>query len=233
MIPLWGMIVTNTNNFNLCDFAEFNQHLYLEIPLDEQELQEKFSNDFVYWSLNDFDKDGFELTSIERHILENNFLSPSCYINKWAMQNKWYHQSPTCQGTVVDHALILERYAFSGELLEQLNRWAKRYPIIHKLTQIKPKWGIDFSLDWVDQDGVIELVHIEYDSNDLDQVLKVKQQIEHDIETSDFIRMAEKLKRVQPLLSTLSSVAQNNYRVREFLGLGPSLPAEKLQKVWK
>ena len=46
---------------------------------------------------------------------------------------------------------MFERKGYTGAALDQLTEWAKKNNLIYKLIAIRPKWGLDFSIDYVDK----------------------------------------------------------------------------------
>ena len=78
--------------------------------------------------------------------------------------------------------MILERKGFSGEALLQLRDLALLNPLIYKIINIKPKFCIDFSLDYVDFDGnCMEILHYEYDGFNLNEIISAKEILEEKI----------------------------------------------------
>ena len=65
------------------------------------------------------------------------------------------------------------------------------------MIKLKPKWGIDMSIDYVDNNGhVMELFHYEWDDTELDTVLEKKEIIELFILNNDWEDVAKtKLQR--------------------------------------
>ena len=52
-------------------------------------------------------------------------------------------------------------------LVDYLTDWAKKNNLIYKLIAIRPKWGLDFSIDYVDNEGnAFEIFHWEFDGFD-------------------------------------------------------------------
>jgi hypothetical protein len=70
---------------------------------------------------------------------------------------------------------MFERKGYSGEALQQLTTWAGYRPQFHKLIAMRPKWGLDFSIDYADREGnVFELLHWEYDGFEHDEIAEQK-----------------------------------------------------------
>lgn len=128
-----------------------------------------------------FDQNGYDLTPIEIRFAHSNQSEPQSHReHRHALKWPWITQNENkIEGAVLNHSLLFERKAYQGAALEQLQAWANELPILHKVIAMRPKWGLDFSMDYVDRDGnAFEILHWEWDSFDYDeiQVRKLKQQ---------------------------------------------------------
>ncbi len=92
------------------------------------------------------------------------------------LRQDWFTADDTEYGPHINHAYMFERKGYSGDALNQLESWAAYRPHFHKLTAMRPKWGLDFSIDYCDREGnVFELLHWEYDGFDYNEVADKKE----------------------------------------------------------
>ena len=141
------------------------------IPLDRIESP-------VARELELFDTNGYDLTLLEQRYAEINHPA-SKHRYKFTLKYPWFTSEPILEGAHINHALLFERKGYTGPALEQLKRWSKENPLVNKLIQINPKWGIDLSIDYVDKEGnVFEVFHYEWDDFNYEKVLEHKQKIE-------------------------------------------------------
>jgi hypothetical protein len=96
-------------------------------------------------------------------------------------------------GAHINHSDIFERKGFSSDALEQLYSIAPTNPMLYKLIKMKPKWGIDISIDYISPDAVFEVFHYEWDSFDYEQVMEKKLEIEKFLLNLDWDDVAKDL----------------------------------------
>jgi len=136
----------------------------------------------------DFDKDGYEIpTPLEHLHYEANGVELNREIQfHIAPVQEWYRDTEQSeQNLVLDHCMLLTRYAFAGEAREQIVEVCKTRPILQKLLNIKPKWGIDFSLDFVSHNLVMEVIHIEQDFDRIEDAYSAKERLESIIDNTE------------------------------------------------
>ena len=142
--------------------------------------------------LKRFDQTGYHLCPLEQEYANVNMDNLEYQWDGMAMSKDWFTHDRTT-GPHINHGYLYERKGFDGEALDQLINWSKENHLLHKMSQIKPKWGIDFSLDYVDEDrsNTMELFHYEWDDNDLNAVLEKKQIIEDLVFSTDWFEFAK------------------------------------------
>ena len=167
---------------------EFTNNPYLTIPI-ERHLVETLP-------FKDFDKDGYEVPTPLEHLhyeINNVELNRKIQFHIAPVQEWYYDIEQSEHGLVLDHCMLLTRYAFGGEAREQIKDVCKNRPILQKLLNIKPKWGIDFSLDYVTHDIVMEVIHIEQDFDNVESAYEAKERLEHIIDNTDWFDGAMRL----------------------------------------
>ena len=169
--------------------------------------------------LRDFDKDGYEVPApLELAYYRANDVIMNTKIQYHiAPVQEWFTDTENSEhGLVLDHCMILTRYALAGEAREQLEEVAKNRPIVNKLLSIKPKYGIDFSLDYVTHDVIMEVIHIEQDFTTLEEANEAKERLEHIIDTTDWYQGVVDLQRKKHEWENLSSDDHSDYKAQFF-----------------
>jgi len=192
-------------------FPEFNSDAYLTKPI-ERNLVETLP-------FKDFDKDGYEVpTPLEHLHYEENGIELNREIQfHIAPVQEWYRDIEQSEhGLVLDHCMLLTRYAFAGAARDQIQEVCINRPILQKLLNIKPKWGIDFSLDYVTHDVVMEVIHIEQDFDTVDEAYAAKQRLESIIDNTDWYEGAMQLWKRKDEWQNLSSDDHSDYKAQFF-----------------
>jgi hypothetical protein len=126
--------------------------------------------------------------SIEQAFAEANYYT----VTDKAIKGDWFIQCYKESGAVLNHSMILERKGFDDEARQQLLRWAEQYPCFYRYLNIRPKWGLDLSIDFFDHSGrTFEVIHWEFDSFDYDEIVEQKHITENIIFKTDFDDFAE------------------------------------------
>jgi len=169
--------------------------------------------------VQDFDKDGYEiLTPIEKlhYDAMNKTLNEEIQFTRSPAKYWYVDEEESEKGLVLDHCMIIERWAFAGEAGEQLEEVARERPILYKLLGIKPKWGIDFSLDYVSQEICMEVMHVEQDFLTVEDAIDAKQKLESIVDNTDWEAGAQELIARKSEWYDLSSDDHSDYKAQFF-----------------
>jgi hypothetical protein len=177
-----------------------------------------------------FDQNGYDLSELEIMYSKVNANWHSMHRNYThiALKNLWFVQEPEVEeGAVLNHALLFERKGYAGAALEQLETWAQQIPLFYKVARYRPKWGLDFSIDWADtQCNVFEIFHYEFDSFDYTEIQQVKSQLEPMFLNQDWKAAAKELLRRKQEWHDLDFFGQSDYKCAFF-----GLPSERFKMV--
>lgn len=191
--------------------AEFDPNPYLTTTI-RGELVDRLSLKF-------FDKDGYEVpTVLERafYAAQGIPLDETIQYHIAPVMQWYYDQQDSEVGLVLDHCMLLTRYEFSGAARHQLELAVEDRPILNKLLGIRCKWGIDFSLDWVDANGCMEVIHIEQDFYDYEVACAAQDKLEFIIENTDWEQGARDLLSKRSEWEHLSSDDHSDYKAQFF-----------------
>ena len=142
-----------------------------------------------------------------------------------SLRKTWIEAEAATTGPHINHAFLFERKGYSGEALKQLHRFAQINNQIFKLINYKGKWGVDFSMDYVDSFGnSMELLHFEYDSYDLDEIEEIKGKVEERLVLVDWVQAAKLILERKQEWINLEFFKQSKWKT-DFFGL----PAERFK----
>jgi len=222
-------ISTNSSKLIHAKF-EFDSEGYWSKPIDIRKVPITHES---YNMIALFDQNGYDLTELEKHYAAVN---DTQYFNhrlhRFSIKKPWYHQVPEVfSGPVINHCYLFERKGYKGAALRQLQTWAANNPLFYKVIGIRPKWGIDFSMDYVGKDGkgnniACELFHYEYDSFSYEEAEKARKTLEAVIESTDWNKAAEELLARKSEWESLSFFEQSDWKCKFF-----GLPSEQFKMV--
>lgn len=170
--------------------------------------------------VNLFDQNGYHLTKAEQVFLARNGFEPVVRRHEDCLRYDWI-TSDKRDGAHINHCDLFERKGFADQALEQLKVIAEEYnPMLYKLVKMKPKWGIDISIDYVSENAVFEVFHYEWDAFNYDQVIEKKQEIEEFVTSQDWDDVAIRLWNKKDEWINLNFFEQTKWRTNYF-GLSP------------
>ncbi len=175
-----------------------------------------------------FDQNGYDLTDLEKHYAYSNWCKPKKHReHRVALKQPWFTQEYTVEGPHLNHSYLFERKSYTGAALEELQYWARDLPLIHKLIAMRPKWGLDFSMDYVDSKGnAFELLHWEWDCFNYEEICAVKEKIEPILLSIDWHQAAEDLIKYKDNWHSLSFFDQSDWKCNYF-----GIPKEQFKMV--
>ena len=195
---------------NLTD-SQFNPIGYWDQPLDR--LCPPLACELAL-----FDQNGYDLTDLEQCFAAVNLTPVHAHReHRHALKAPWFTQPDRVEGAVLNHSLLFERKGYTGEALEQLAQWAHTNPLVYKIIKMRPKWGLDFSMDYADRAGnVFEVLHWEYDGFDFEEVAERKCQLEVKFAATDWDDAAARILKQKNQWHHLDFFAQSDWKCNYF-----------------
>lgn len=178
-------------------------------PVESLEL-----SDFQY-----YDKDGFEL-----NIAEQKFYSAMNYpinypiLNHHCWQEPWFELENFSSCLILDHSIFLCRCDYNEEAAKQLTELKSVLPQVDLLLKTKRKWGFDFALDAVADDGTVyEVLHVEYDHYDYEYFKNRMIDFEWTVRHTDWIDAAKRIWDQKDQWQNLKGFDQNHWKSKYLL----------------
>jgi len=175
-----------------------------------------------------FDQNGYDLTELEKHFANSNMASSDSHRrHRTALKQPWFTGDYSIDGSHLNHSLLFERKGYAGDALVQLKIWAKKLPLVYKLIALRPKWGLDFSMDYVDRQGnTFEVLHWEWDSFVYDEVVYMKQHVEPKLKSIDWQTAGTDILKHKDQWHHLDFFAQSDWKCNYF-----GIPKEQFKMV--
>ena len=171
-------------------------------------------------SVDLFDQNGYHLTKAEQAFLVRNGYQPIVRRHEDCLRHDWILWDKR-DGAHINHCDLFERKGFGDQALDQLYAIAEsNNPMLYKLIKMKPKWGIDISIDYVSKDHVFEVFHYEWDAFEYDAVIEKKLEIEKFVLNLDWDKVALELIELKEQWYHLDFFEQSKWKT-DFFGLTP------------
>ena len=171
-------------------------------------------------SVDLFDQNGYHLTKAEQAFLVRNGYQPIVRRHEDCLRHDWILWDKR-DGAHINHSDLFERKGFGDQALDQLYAIAEsNNPMLYKLIKMKPKWGIDISIDYVSKDHVFEVFHYEWDAFEYDAVIEKKLEIEKFVLNLDWDKVALELIELKDQWYHLDFFEQSKWKT-DFFGLTP------------
>jgi len=175
-----------------------------------------------------FDQNGYDLTTLEQHFAYSNKIKPKKHREHLrAIKQEWFTQSSTIEGAHLNHSLLFERKGYTGAALKELEYWARTLPLVNKIIALRPKWGLDFSMDYADREGrAFEVLHWEWDSFVYEEVAQIKTIVEPVLLNINWTDAANQILQHKDSWHHLDFFAQSRWKCRYF-----GIPEERFKMV--
>lgn len=201
---------------------KFDSNGYWDKPIEKLLYQPTIED------LDLFDQNGYDLTPLEQHFAYGNRIKPKKHREHLrALKQDWFTQLPKLEGSHLNHSLLFERKGYAGQALEELKFWAKTLPLVNKVIALRPKWGLDFSMDYADRAGnAFEVLHWEWDSFVYEEVEQIRIAVEPILLAIDWADAAEQILAHKEQWHHLDFFAQSRWKCSYF-----GIPKERFKMV--
>lgn len=192
-------------------------------PVCSKSVDKLYLEDFRY-----YDKDGFELNKAEQKFYAANDLPVIDCLNHLCWQEPWFELEKNNQKLILDHCMFLCRASYSSEALNQLGFMKSTIPTADLLMKTRQKWGFDFALDAVSEDGTVyEVLHVEYDNYDYDTFCDKMHQFDFMVRHTDWRDAADRIWQSRDQWQHLKGFDQNHWKSHYLLGWSKAEYTEK------
>ena len=166
-----------------------------------------------------FDQNGYDLTRLEQMYAVANGYDLTIHRNQdhITLRQNWFEDKSQADGPHINHAYMFERKGFQGDALAQLKAWATNNSHMHKLIAMKPKWGLDFSIDYCDLVGnVFEVLHWEFDGFEYEEIAQKKKVMDNFLQDQDWDHAAKQILKHKDEWHHLGFFQQSEWKTKYF-----------------
>lgn len=179
-------------------------------------------------NLQCYDKDGYELTKLEKLYYEAQGYKLNRFLNKHFLGSSWLALSDHFPhpNLYIEHSMLLNRCNFVDKAREQIDKYRHKYRLLNYLMHCKPKWGVDIALDWITDEKIYEIIHLEYDSYNINEAIEKKACVEEFFISHDLEDVARRIISKYDEWSPLTGYHQNYWKAK-YLGFSCSEDTQK------
>jgi len=168
------------------------------------------------------DHEGFDLNEIEQAYYAHNGISLE-HDTTWykdgdaakgahAIIQPWLTQNSTSE-LILDHSQFVFRYPLSEEAAEQVKRYATQRPELLRILSTSFKCGLDLCIDYINDDRIMPVVHIEWDYANFRDMLVDVDYVETVLQYTDWNEIISVTKRFNRLSKhSLDAFQQADFR---------------------
>jgi hypothetical protein len=190
----------------------FSENKFLENPFIDTAIDDSL---FTEENIKHFDNDGFQLNFLEQQYYRARGIKIVECLGVFAAHYDWCTIS-SGSNFILDHAMVITRCSYIGQALEQIKHHSKQYPYLKKYLLARPKWGLDFALEYVDDNGYLEVLHFEKDFLNLEQALSSKKQLEKQLLSTNWDKFVDDLKSTKYEWQSLEGLRKNDWKARKW-----------------
>jgi len=184
-------------------------------PSCNKQVEDLETTDFQY-----YDKDGFELNLAEQKFYAAmNFPIDYPVLNHTCWQEPWFTLEDSVKDLILDHSLFLCRCSYEKEAEQQLRQLKSTIPTADLLLRTRRKWGFDFALDAIANDGTVyEVLHVEYDNYDYEHFKNRLINFEWVVRHTDWHDAARRIWNQRDQWRNYTGFDQNHWKAEYLLG---------------
>jgi len=168
------------------------------------------------------DHEGFDLNEIEQAYYKHNGISLE-HDTTWykdgdatkgahAIIQPWLTQTNKSE-LIIDHSQFVFRYPISGDAATQIKRYTKQRPELLRILSTSFKCGLDLCIDYINEERVQPVVHIEWDYTNIQNLLIDVDYVETALQHTDWNEIISVIKRFNRLSKhSLDAFQQADFR---------------------
>ena len=188
---------------------QFTNNSFLKDPYITTRIDDVL---FTEENIRYFDNDGFKPNLLEKAYYQAQGIKLADCLGFLGARYQW--ATIDHPGYILDHSMVLTRCCYAGQALEQLTEHSKEFPYLRKYLTAKPKWGLDFALEYFDENTYIEVLHIEQDYNTYEKAQQAKAEFEHRILSTDWISFTQNIINKRIEWGKLQGMARNDWKAK-------------------